>query len=64
MITDKSTEIYNPHNTGTNSITQVHRTMEEQGKVKNLRKNMKTIYGGRGILAELQRMINIPAKNG
>lgn len=38
--------------------------MEEQGKVKNLRKNMKTIYGGRGILAELQRMINIPAKNG
>lgn len=38
--------------------------MEEQSKVKNLKRNMKTIYSCRGILAELQRMINIPAKNG
>ena len=51
VVIDISTDIYNLHNTGPSSIIKVHKTMEEQGRVKALRimRNLERSYGCGGI---------------
>lgn len=51
MVINTSSEIFNPHNTGISSVIEVHRTVEEQGRVKGLRvtRNLERAYEGGGI---------------